>query len=249
MTLQQREGDNPDQPSDNPVLAELERLNRRYMAMLLHTGLPCVVQVVTPADPATGMPLTVDALPSFQPVIYADDGTEQPQVPKPIPRCPVMLYNSGGFAMRVTPRVGDFGYLHVAERSLEAWYKGGGVPLVPPFLHTHSLSDCMFYPGGRPGPNPLQTSSTLSLGTDTGAMPGAELGELTIAPSGAVTLRSATTVGLQAPAVSLQSGDPLGVFLTTLHAALAAWTPVATDGGAALKTALAAFLAMTPPGP
>lgn len=250
MTLAQRQGDNPDAGSDNPVLAELERLNRRFVQMLVHTGLPGVVTAVTPADPSTGMPLLVDVLPSFLPVFYEDDGSEKPSMPKPIPGCPVLSYNSGGFAIRVTPRVGDFGYLHVSERSLAAWYKSGGAPIEPPFVHTHSLSDCMFWPGGRPGPSPLQHGTDLAIGTDTGLTPGAELGEIVITPAGEVTIRSAAIgIHLDAPSVTLQAGEGLGPFLAALHAAVTAWTPVANDGGAALKTALAAWLAMTPPGP
>lgn len=248
MALQQRQGDNPDQPSDNPVLAELERLNRRFLAMLLHTGLPGTVTRVTPADLATGMPLLVDVLPAFLPVFYDDAGGELPDPGKPIPGCPVLSFNSGGFAIRVTPRVGDFGYLHVSERSLAAWYRSGGAQLEPPFTHTHSLSDCMFYPGGRPGPVPLQYSSNLTVGTDTGAAPGAELGELVIGPAGDVRVRSSVSVTLEAPVVSLGTGTPLVPFLQALHAAATAWVVVPTDGGGALKTALAPWLAMPVPG-
>lgn len=48
--------------------------------------------------------------------------------------------------------------------------------------------------------------------------------------------------------VSIGSGAALGDFLTALHSAIVAWTPTSQDGGAALKTALATWLAKTPPG-
>lgn len=48
--------------------------------------------------------------------------------------------------------------------------------------------------------------------------------------------------------VSISVGEPLGSFLTELHGALTAWSPVLNDGGGALKTALADLLLMTPPG-
>ena len=62
-----------------------------------------------------------------------------------------------------------------------------------------------------------------------------------------VTVTGTTSVQLDAPAVTLQAGSALGSFLTSLHTAMTAWVPVPNDGGTALKTALAAWLALTPP--
>ena len=64
---------------------------------------------------------------------------------------------------------------------------------------------------------------------------------ITIAASGAVTIA--------ATSVSFTVGQDLGTHFGALHAALAAWVVVPTDGGAALKTALAAYLLQVPPGP
>ncbi len=245
MALQRGEGDSPHQPSDNPDLAELVRLARRFAAMLIHTGLPGVVTAVTPASLETGMPLLVDVLPSFMPVFYDDDGSEKPSVPKPIPGCPVLSFNSGGFAIRVTPRVGDFGYLHVAERSLAAWYKSNGAPIEPPFDHLFSLSDCFFAPAGRPGPVPLQHGTMLSVGTDTGAAPGAELGEITIDPSGIVTVEGPTIRlgrGAAQPAVlGTDLVQQLLVFLADLSASV-----LVPDVAAAAAT-FAGVLGTVPP--
>lgn len=247
MALQRGQGDSPHQPSDDPDLGEFGRLLSRMVRLLMSGPTPGVVVAVTPATDQ--MPLTVDVLPSLMSIWYGDDGAEIPE-PQSLRRaCPVLTPNLGGFAMRVQPRVGDFGILLPCERSLESWYKGGGVPLPPSFDHLHSPSDSMFLPAGRPAPAPLQHGTDLAIGTDTGAAPGAELGEIVITPAGQVTIRSTTTVALEAPAVQLQNGDPLGVFLTTLHAAVAAWVVAPNDGGGALKTALAAWLAMQPPGP
>lgn len=247
MALQRGQGDSPHQPSDDPDLGEFGRLLSRWIRLLVRGPTPGVVVAVTPEG--AQMPLTVDVQPSLMSIFYGDDGAELP-LPQPIRRaCPVLTPNLGGFAMRVRPRVGDFGLLLPNERSLEGWYKAAGVPIPPPFDHLHSASDSFFLPAGRPAPAPLQHSTDLAIGTDTGAAPGAELGEIVITPAGQVTVRSNTVVALEAPAVQLTSGDPLGAFLTVLHAAVTAWTPVPNDGGAALKTALAAWLAMQPPGP
>lgn len=249
MALQRGEGDTPHQPSDNPDLGELVRLGRRYAAMLLHTVRAGTVVAVTPETPI--MPLTVDVQPTEMTIFYDDAGSELPQPLAIVRACPVALMVVGGFGIRVRPRIGDSGLLLVNERSIESWYKGGGVPLPPPFDHTHNLSDSFFLPIPRPAPAPVLTADgVMSIGTETGAPVGAELGEIIIdGTTGQVTVRSAVSVGLEAPAVQLMSGAPLGSFLTALHTAITAWVPAPNDGGAALKTLLAAFIAMQPPGP
>lgn len=248
MTLQS--SDRPDQPSDNPDLGELERLARRFLMLLLHTGMPCTVVTAYPSTPK--MPVTVDALPCFMDEWYGDAGELIPKNRPIVRACPVMTWNTGGFAMRVLPRAGDFGYLHVSERSLEKWYAGGGVPMVPPFDHLFSMSDCMFYPGGRPAPAALLHTANLALGTDTGAAPGAELGEIVITPAGGVTVRSATTIVVDAPVVQLGVAAVEHLALAeSLHAYLLAMITAAgvvpADGGAAFKAALLAYLGANPP--
>lgn len=250
--LQQREPDSPDASSDDPNLAELHRLARRFLLMLVHTGMPCTVVGVTPPNVQTGMPALVDVQPSIMAIYYSGDGTEMPMA-YPIARaCPIMMVNSGGFAIRVLPRVGDFGYVHACERSLEAWYRGAGVPTPPSFMHCFSLSDGVFYPGVRPGPNPLPVTADLAIGTDTGAQPGAELGELVITPAGQVTLRSSVTVTVDAPTINvgLAAADQI-VTASRLKAMLAALVGSGVvapgDGGAAYKAALVSFVAALDP--
>lgn len=62
-----------------------------------------------------------------------------------------------------------------------------------------------------------------------------------VAPDGSIKLSGTS--------VSLQAGEALGSFLSTLHAGVVAWVPVPNDGGTALKTALTAWLAQSPPSP
>ncbi len=57
------------------------------------------------------------------------------------------------------------------------------------------------------------------------------------------------SITLSGTSVSLQAGEALGSFLTTLHTGVTAWAPVPNDGGAALKAALATWLAQSPPSP
>lgn len=73
---------------------------------------------------------------------------------------------------------------------------------------------------------------------------------ITVATDGAITIDSGPKgITLTGATVSLQAGTPLGEFLIALHAGITAWVPVPQDGGAALKAALAAWLAKAPPAP
>lgn len=74
---------------------------------------------------------------------------------------------------------------------------------------------------------------------------------ITMAADGSVAIDTSAPIKLSGATVSLDTGDPLGIFLQNLHAALTAWVPmnpIETDA-AALKAALTLWLAQTPPGP
>lgn len=81
---------------------------------------------------------------------------------------------------------------------------------------------------------------------------------IAVAADGAITIDSGAaniavasdgTITLTGTTVSLQAGTPLGEFLSALHEGITAWVPVPQDGGAALKAALATWLAKPPPAP
>jgi hypothetical protein len=75
-------------------------------------------------------------------------------------------------------------------------------------------------------------------------------GSITIdAGAGTISIDAAGAVSISGTSVSMQTGSALGSHFLALHTALATWVPVPTDGGAALKTLLAPYIAQTPPGP
>ena len=75
-------------------------------------------------------------------------------------------------------------------------------------------------------------------------------GSITIdAGAGTISIDAAGAISISGASVSLANGTSLGVHLTTLHTALAAWTPFPNDGGAALKTLLSTYIGQLPPGP
>lgn len=239
--------DRPSLPTDDGELDELVRLLVRKVKTEIHTALPATVAAYVPAVPGV-MPPCVDLQPSFMAVYFGARGQE---LPKPLPkvyRAVLGMPHGGGFRMTWEPQPGDTGWIIVSERSLEKWYATAGAPVDPVFQHTHNVGDALFLPMGGPAGAQLSIAPGLSLGTAVPATP-VQPGEIHIAPDGTITIRSTTTITLDAPAVHLLNGAALGLFLTTLHAAITGWTPVAQDGGAALKTALIAWLAMQPPGP
>ena len=88
---------------------------------------------------------------------------------------------------------------------------------------------------------------------------GSIVASLHLKGDGSVTLEAASgalvevatdgSIKLSGASVSLQLGEPLGNFLSTLHTGIATWVPVPQDGGAALKGALASWITQVPPGP
>jgi hypothetical protein len=240
--------DRPSLPTEDGELDELVRLLVRKVKTEIHTALPAVVSAFVPRVPGV-MPACVDLQPSFMAVYFGARGQE---IPKPLPkvyRAVLGCFKSGGFRMTARPNPGDMGWIIVSERSLEKWYASGGAPVDPVFQHTHNVGDALFLPMGAAEPGGLEVPEEgLSISTDVPDTP-VQPGEILMTPTGQITIRSAVSVGLEAPMVNLQTGAALGTFLTALHAAITAWTPVAQDGGAALKVALATWLALQAPGP
>lgn len=65
-----------------------------------------------------------------------------------IPDCPIVYPSGGGAMLRGPLEVGSEGYLHFADRSLDAWISEGG-PVDPVLVQYHDLSDAVFQPGAR----------------------------------------------------------------------------------------------------
>lgn len=156
-------------------------------------------------------------------------------VPLPVlPRAPVAFPGGGGMSITWPLLPNDDCLIGYAERSLEGWADTGGVydPLVN---RRHHLADGIVLP---------------FIAVRSVELP-ASVSEMTIGKSDGTALikinLATGQISLASPIVKLNAGEALGTFLTTLHSAIAGWTPVPNDGGAALKLALAAWLAMAAP--
>ena len=62
--------------------------------------------------------------------------------------CPIVYPSGGGAMLRGPLEVGSEGYIHFADRSLDAWISEGG-PVDPVLVQYHDLSDAVFVPGLR----------------------------------------------------------------------------------------------------
>jgi hypothetical protein len=187
---------------------------------------------------------------------------------------PVKQFGSGKCLMSIAPQAGSYGVLHVSEREIETWMTQGGI-VDPASTRKFDISDCFFDPGAYPllpdGNNglivpPINTdriemrtrlgTSFVSVLDDGSVEIQAIAGTITMSVAGEIELANATgsvtlkTTGVAEVNSSVDAAglaSKIDLLWTTLDTVFrTAWTPVPTDGGAALKTAyLAAFA--TPP--
>lgn len=118
------------------------------------------------------------------------------------------------------------GIFIVAERSIEKWLSGQGGEVDPEIDHNHQVSDGMFVP---------------ELRTFGGSFPATPTDHAVIGKDGGVMIhmrQSGICIGDEGGASAISRADKTKTWLDAFVAAVAGWTPVANDGGAALKLAL-----------
>ena len=128
----------------------------------LRVGMPATV--VAWRAPVPGVsPALVDVQPAFIFSIALNTPEELPDgytlsehggalyAQKALPEirdCPIVYPSGGGAMLRGPLEVGSEGYIHIADRSLDAWISEGG-PVDPVLVQYHDLSDAVFVPGLR----------------------------------------------------------------------------------------------------
>jgi hypothetical protein len=181
----------------------------------------------------------------IQPAIGGTDvGSGLPITLPILPDVPVLWPRGAGVTIRGELLPGDSVLLLVSDRAIDDWIALGGT--VPGrAARMHSLADAVALPMLSPSTSPLPASAgRLYIGRDDGT---ATI-TITLPAGGApVVTIAAPAVQLNSPSVTLQSGTDLATFLTQLQSAISGWVPVPNDGGAALKSALAAWLLLPPP--
>ena len=128
----------------NPKLADLVRAAGRDLSLELSVCFPATVSQVLDSG------ARVKVVPDHKPVLFTDDG-EQVLEALEIPDIPVWTYGqgaTGGGYLQFPVRIGDKGWVHVSDRSLDGWYENGlSAPAAG--YHTHSPIDGHFVPGAR----------------------------------------------------------------------------------------------------
>lgn len=150
------------------------------------------------------------------------DGDVEAYRPPDIPGVPVAFPGAGDFSITWPLAAGDTGIIVVADRSMDEWKVNGRTTVEQQDKRRHNLLDAVFIPGLR-----SYADAVPAAGVDGSAMVirGAEIKLGSSAATSFVAL--ATLVDAQ---------------FSALSSALSSWTPVPTDGGAALKTILTALI-------
>lgn len=209
--------------AERPTLAEaLERIMRVYGANFF----VCRPARVNSYDASTQ---TVNCTPTLRRTKETPDGNEVRE-PALIEDVPVCFPRGGGYFVSFPIKAGDYVLLVFADRALDLWLENGGI-VDPVLLRRHSVKDAIAIPGVYPAPDALSdaSGSDMVLGKDGGS-------QITINDAGDVSIGSGS-----GNTDHLARGD----YVEELRDAISGWSPTANDGGAALKTALTAWLTKT----
>ena len=162
-------------------------------------------------------------------LLRRSEGVRLAYRPPPLAGAPVAWPGGGEYGVTWPLEPGSTGMLVFSDRSLDEWAVTGQEDNTPRDLRRHAYADGVFVPG-------LRALATLP----TRLTPSGDYVVVGCPTSGEVRLGSA---GATSP-VAL--GSLTDDQFTALANAFSSWTPVANDGGAALKTILTTLLASWP---
>lgn len=148
---------------------------------------------------------------------FDDDGTPAVRKYPALVDVPVVFSGSGGRRIKFPVAVGDSVLVIFAARSVDRWLARGGRNVDPGDQRDHDLSDAVAIPGLMDFAHVDDASTMIDI------------------TASEIRLGAGAT-----SAVALKSD------LDALKSAINSWTPVAMDGGAALKAALTALFATWP---
>jgi len=196
----------------------------------VHTAIPCEVLAYDAAAQ------TVDVQPQVKHYVLNFDGERTAEALPDLYGVPVAFPRAGGFHLTLPIAAGDYVLVLFSEEPTQAW-RSKARQLAPGLLDRHGLNGPFAIPCGFPDKDKLSTApptDAVEIASDDGAaavvVKGSEVlvGDATATDS--ASLDSKVQDELQA------LSDRLAVF----ERVFAAWTPVAMDGGLALKTAYSA---------
>jgi len=201
-----------------PTLAELLETAHRSFMLDLHVCLPAVTRAYT-SETQRG-----DFLPVVNGSVQDSDGANTYEARPVIQNVPVRWERAGGYYSHSPLAVGDHGWLIFSEDCYAVWRTTGEIS-APGDLTRHSLSYPFFLPGAWPDDDPLPDAPTGHA--------------VSIVPAGGFLRVS--NAGNAAAAKFVSQAPPTDGNFQKLLDAFSSWTPVANDGGAALKTILSSL--------
>ncbi len=177
---------------------------------------------------------TADVQPQVQDHTLDTDGAVVARRFPVLPRVPVMRLTGGGFFAGAPVAVGDTGLLVFCTLPIDRW-RSTGQETAPNDTRRHSVTSAVFVPGLLTALSQvpeLAANADLVLGRSGGSV-------LRIKPDDSVEIgHNPTDYAALAAKVD--------TLFTTFYTLFSGWTPVALDGGLALKTAFTAAFP-TPP--
>lgn len=228
---------------------------------LLRVCIPATVKAWSPAVPGT-LPATVDIELDFLRARAVDNEAEVqtskgevfvaetagPKAVGPWPRfvrVPIVYPGGPSFGIRGPIDVGTTGLYIIADRCIDQWLNTGG-PLDPAVAVKHDINDGFFVPSCYSGANsPTIPTDVHRLGRDDGSA-GVEIAVLdkslrlfTDGPNATIDAATLIKIG-ELATEAITKAESL---IAAIDGAWAAATPVANDGGAALKASWIAYWA------
>jgi len=178
-------------------------------------------------------PAAADGRVQVQPAIRIPSTSRQ-STSRPV-TIPVAWPSWGDIVIQGVLEVGDEVLVRCQDKNWLAWLETGGVADdvgVGGHQAGYAVAEPVQISVPRRAP-PLAPTDALRIGRKD------SLTTIVLGVDGSITLN--------ATEVSMTAGEGVSKFLTDLHTQVAAWVPVANDGGAALKAALVGWLALIPP--
>jgi hypothetical protein len=171
----------------------------------LHTSMPGIIESFNTETQ------TARVQPAIRRIFKTNDGEKEILTPTDIPlliNVPVIFSGGGGYSVTFPLDKGDECLLIFAERSIDRWYKFGGVR-DPGGKRFHSFSDAVAIPGLRSLPNVIEsfTSGRIEIRNNdrTSFMSIEDDGTITITSNGEVNV-NASTVNIDASTTNLGDG-------------------------------------------
>jgi hypothetical protein len=195
------------------------------LAGKFHTAIPGKVSKYDPSGPS------VEVQPVVKKVMYNKETLSFPTIVS----VPVVFPRTNKFHLSFPIEKDDMVLLLFAERSIEEFLQTG-IESTPQNTRKFSITDAIAIPGlfgFKKGSQIVSGNKMELVFKDTSF----------VSDGSKVEITTNSTIELNGNSDKMVKEGPLNSYLTDLYTALNTWVPVPTDGGAALKTALTAFLA------